>query len=267
MSGFFEEEHEKRAELEPVSVPGLRLVAARPPVEGLLFPLNGTEPRAAEQYRIIRTKVLMAPRAIRMLCVSSPQVGDGKSITAVNLAGALALKLGQSVLLVDGDFRRSSLGALLGVPSSPGLAEVLAGNCGWKDAVARLENPPNLYFLPAGQNTAHPAELFDSPAWSATCFELRRHFHCIVVDCPPVGLVADYYLIEAAADAVIVVVRPDHTLRSLCFKALDTVPPEKLLGVIINMAPAWFLSKPAAHGYPYYAERAGKRRGQEEGAS
>jgi Mrp family chromosome partitioning ATPase len=111
MSGFFEEEHEKRAELEPVSVPGLRLVAARPPVEGLLFPLNGTEPRAAEQYRIIRTKVLMAPRAIRMLCVSSPQVGDGKSITAVNLAGPVGLARGRR--LSPFQFRGSAGGALL----------------------------------------------------------------------------------------------------------------------------------------------------------
>ncbi|MGC8793751.1 MAG: CpsD/CapB family tyrosine-protein kinase, partial [Bryobacteraceae bacterium] len=219
------------------------------------FPFHGDESRAAEQYRIIRTKILLNPRPLRILAVSSPQVGDGKSVTALNVAGALALKLDQSVLLVDGDFRRASLAAMLGTQVSPGLANVLAGECSWTEAVGRLDRIPNLYFLPAGQRPEHPAELYDSPAWPALCAELRKHFRSIIVDSPPVGMVADYDLIQAACDGVVLVVRPDHTRRNLCWRALETIPAERLVGVVINMAPVWFLCKHTSHGYVYYAGR------------
>lgn len=253
-------EQRESGDAAPDLVAGIRTLTVRPAAEGVVFVLNGNEPRAAEQYRIIRTKVLLARRPVRVLCISSPQVGDGKSVTAVNLAAVLALKLGQSVLLADADFRRSSLARLLGAPLSPGLADVLRGECGWEQAVFRLESPANLFFLPAGVSTSHPAELFDSPLWGGICTELRRNFHCVVLDSPPVGLVADYFLIEAAADGVILVVRPDHTRRSLCFRALETVPAEKLLGVVINMAPNGFLSRRMTHAYPHEADWAQDQR-------
>jgi len=244
----------------------IRLFETRPLSEGLIFPFQGSEPRAAEQYRIIRTKILLHPRPLRLIVVSSPQVGDGKSVTALNVAGALALKLDQSVLLVDGDFRRASLAEMLGIPVSPGLANVLAGECCWTEAVGRLDRVPNLYFLPAGRRPEHPAELYDSPAWPALCADLRKHFRSIIVDAPPVGMVADYDLIQAACDGLILVVRPDHTNRNLCLKALETIPPDKLVGVVINVAPNWFLSRRGSHGYVYYAGsdremRAGFHRG------
>ncbi len=235
------------------SLDQVRVFETRPPVRGLLFPFDGAEAHAAEQYRIIRTKILLSPRPLRTLCISSPQVGDGKTVTALNVAGALALKLGQSVLLVDGDLRRASLPAALGVPASPGLANVLAGDCHWLEAVGRLDRVSNLYLLPAGRRPEHPAELYESPAWPALCAELRGHFRSVIIDSPPVGMVADYDLIQAIADGVILVVRPDHTRRDLCMRALQMVPAEKLVGVVINMAPVWFLSKQSGHAYAYYA--------------
>ena len=77
---------------------------------------------------------------------------------------------------------------------------------------------------------------------------LRRYWH-------PVGLVADYDLIQDVADAVILVVRPDHTNRSLCLKALESIPQEKLLGVIINSVTDWFLSRALGHDYSYYSDK------------
>jgi hypothetical protein len=92
-----------------------------------VFPFDGRDQRAAEQYRIIRTKILQHPNPLYIIAISSPQLGDGKSVTAVNVAGALALKNEISVLLVDSDFRRSALATLFDVPTSPGLTEVLSG--------------------------------------------------------------------------------------------------------------------------------------------
>jgi len=265
-------EHPEQGTLSDIKLPDelagrIRVLSMNPPAEALLFPFCDANARAAEQYRIIRTKILLDRRPLQTVCVSSPQVGDGKSITALNLAGALAVKLGQSVLLVDGDFRRSSLAEVLGVESSPGLAGVLAGECGWTEAVGRLDRIPNLYFLPAGSSKGHPADLFDSPAWGAMCADLRRCFRSIIIDAPPVGMVADYDLIQACSDGVVLVVRPDHTLRDLCLKAVEMIPADKLVGVVINMPPVWFLSKGSGRGYLHYAElsKAAARAGRNGG--
>jgi protein-tyrosine kinase len=66
-----------------------------------------------------------------------------------------------------------------------------------------------------------------------------------------VAAVADYELIQMAADGTVLVVRPEHTNRTACFKAIETVPKDKLLGVILNCAQRWFLSKADTYEYGY----------------
>ena len=120
------------------------------------------------------------------------------------------------------------------------------------DLVAvRLQPLENLYLLPRGAETDSPSELLDSERWPEICNELRRKFDFIVLDTPPAGLVADYELIQKACDGVIFVVRPDHTNRTLCYKALQIVPAEKLIGVVMNCAEEFFLQK--TYGYSYYS--------------
>ncbi len=211
---------------------------------------NGNS-RAGEQYRIVRTKILQHPAQPHILAVSSPAARDGKSVTAVNLAAVLALKDDLNILLVDVDFRRSALAAMLGLPAEPGLAEVLRGACGLADAIVRLEQLPNLYVLPAGKLQSNPAELLDSPGWARACGELRKHFHFLLLDSPPVGGVADYDLIQILCDGLILVVRPDHTDRALCQKALENASKQKLIGVLVNCVDEWFLWK-NQHDYYYY---------------
>src|SRR5882757_3475867 len=70
----------------------VRKIASELPARSALFPFDGRDPRAAEQYKIIRTKLLQYPRMLNLMAVTSPQLGDGKSVTAANIAGALALK-------------------------------------------------------------------------------------------------------------------------------------------------------------------------------
>src|SRR6266508_3625727 len=84
---------------------------------------------AAEQYRSLRTRIKRAEngRAIRSIVVTSPNKGDGKSVTAANLAITMAQEFQQRVLLVDADLRRPALRSLFGVPDGPGLVDVLVG--------------------------------------------------------------------------------------------------------------------------------------------
>jgi capsular exopolysaccharide synthesis family protein len=217
-----------------------------------LLPFDGSDPRAAEQYKIARTKILHHYSKPRCMVVSSAQMDDGKSVSAVNLAGCLALKAQTTVLLVDADMRRSRQAKALGVPGSPGLSEVLAGKCAIEDAVVRLDPLPNLLFLPSGERPLNAAELLDSVRWRSLSGVFRKEFGFVVIDAPPIGLVADYDLVQDVADGVVLVVRPDHTNRTVCLKILSAIPPEKLIGVLINCSTNWFLTRPHGHRYDYY---------------
>ncbi len=216
-----------------------------------VLPFDNGHSRAAEQYRMARTRILQHPAQPRLLTVSSAGSGDGKTITAINLAGALALKSDANVLLVDADLRRSSMSSLLGLPQEPGLADVLSGAATLDEALIRVEQFPNLYLMPCGNVGVNPGELLDSPRWTAFCTAVRRQFKFAVFDTPPIGSVADYELIQVATDGVLLVMRPDHTSRKLCFQAINAVPRQRLIGVVMNCVPEWFLSK--HHDYYYGA--------------
>jgi capsular exopolysaccharide synthesis family protein len=221
--------------------------------ESPVFPFDGRDLRAAEQYRIIRTKILQHPDKLHVIAISSPQLGDGKSVTAANVAGSLALRNEISVLLVDADFRRPALAGLFDVPASPGLTGVLSGESSLEEAIMSLRiGAAKLYFLPAGRRTKNPAELLGSKRWTLVCAEIRKRFDYCIIDTPPVGVVADYDLIQPAADGVVLVVRPDYTNRKYCLMALQSIPKEKLIGVITNCVPDWFLARPRSHDYSYY---------------
>jgi capsular exopolysaccharide synthesis family protein len=219
-----------------------------------VLPFDGSDDEAAEQYRIIRTKINHHPGQPRMILVSSPMPGDGKTVSAINLGAALSLQEDRRVLLMDCDFRRSSATRLLGLNASPGLGEVLRNEAPLEAALVRVAQFPNLYFLPPGGATAGHAELLANARWQSLMELCRSHFHFVVVDAPPVGAVAEYELLQVACDGIVLVVRQDHTNRQLWQRALETVPKAKQIGVILNCAKNWFLWK--THGYYYYSGRA-----------
>jgi len=233
----------------PPAKPMYRVEKLRLPAGAPTLPFDGSSSRAAEQYRLIRTRILSDPRQPQVIMVASPTPRDGKTITAVNLAAALALRTENKVLLVDGDLRRPGIASSLGIPSENGLGGVLDGTCQLEDAIVNIAEVPGLYVLPSDRSTLNPSELLDSPVWKTVCTSIRRDFRYIVVDSPPISSVADYELLEQSADGVVIVVRPDHTIRSLAFRVLETVPREKQLGLIVNCAIEWFLFKPPN---PYY---------------
>jgi capsular exopolysaccharide synthesis family protein len=222
------------------SAPAIRTLPLRISLNSPLFPYDGAHWQAAEQYRMARTKILQHPRQSHMIVVSSATTADGKTLTAINVAGALALKGEGDVLLVDADFRRSTVQERLGLPAECGLAQVLAGSATLDQALIRAEQFPKLFILPAGATPRNPTELLGSSRWRTLCHGLSRSFRYVVMDSPPIGAVADYELIQAVCDGVLLVVRPDHTGRKLCFQALQAIPAEKLVGVLLNCVPKWF---------------------------
>ena len=207
----------------------------------MLFPERRDEP-AAEQYRILRTRVVQHSRSPTVIAISSAGIGDGKTITSINLAGVLALKNDEQVLLLDADLRRSTTHAFFEIEGAPGLADVLEGRCQLQEVVLQVASQKGLYFLPPGDPRKNPAELFDSRQWPEIAGQLRQRFGWIIVDCPPVEAIADYDLITAECDRIILVVRPDHTRRQALANALKRTS-EKLLGLVLNDAREWLFWK------------------------
>lgn len=215
--------------------------------------------RAAEEYRIIRTRIFHHLPGASITVISSPGMGDGKTVTAINLAAALAHKSEDKVILIDGDLRLSKVHERLGIPKTPGLAEVLAGKCTLDDAMLQVQQLPNFFVLPAGQAEANPTELLDSSNWRRLLARLREEFRRTIIDSPPAEAVADYDLIASSCDGVVLVVRPDHTSRPLLSSALAKVKG-KLIGVLINDVEDWFLWRRESPGYRYYqGDKAAKR--------
>jgi protein-tyrosine kinase len=237
----------------PADITTIRKVHLRLPHHSPALPFGDDHWLANEQYRILRTRLLQHVKQPRVILVSSAGSGDGKSITAINLAGVLSLRSESRVLLVDGDFRKPNVHVQLGIPDSPGLADVLEERCSPIEAMVATEEFPNLYLMPAGKPLDNPAELLQSTRWTSTAAWLKSQFRYIILDSPPIAAVADYDLLQSVCDGVIVVVRPDHTGRQTCKRALEAVPREKLLGVLLNCVTEWFLSNSYGYGTPYYS--------------
>ena len=214
-----------------------------------VFPFQGNNPVASNQYRIIRTRILHNSKKQQFIIVSSPSAGDGKTITAINLAICFAMKEKGRVLLVDGDFQHPRIANILGITGCPGLSPVVAGSADLTSAIVRTEEYPSLHLLCAPNARQDTSELLDSERGRMVVQQLRSRFEYVFVDAPPIGISADYELLELASDAVLVVIRPEHTPRRVCMKSLRAVAKQKLLGVIVNGASDSWLSKLAGYEY------------------
>jgi protein-tyrosine kinase len=239
--------------VESLGAPKIRTLGLRVPARSPLLPFESGKWAPSEQYRILRTKISQHPTQVSLIVITSPGSGDGKSVSAINTAAALALKSEGQVLLLDADLRKSGIHRQLGLPASPGLAEVLAGSCATEEALVRTHEFPNLYVMPSGGLPANPVELLDSTRWRSLCAQLRGMFRYVIIDSPPVGAVADYELIQAVCEGVILVLRPDFTDRGLCLNALQLMPEPKFLGVLLNCIPDWWPGRHAGSDYHYYS--------------
>lgn len=230
----------------------LRSVQPRIRPNAPLIPFGGDDPRAAEQYRIIRTKILHHPRRPRRIVVTSADSGDGKTVTVINLTGVLALNPESRILLLDADMHRAAVAEAFDVPVAPGLADVLAESELLANAVVRVEPFPNLFYLPAGKSRRAPADLLNGERWNLLAEALDAQFDCVVADSPPACALADFKLVENRFDGAVLVARQDHTNRALWARAIETVDPEKMIGVVMNHVRPSFLGRTLGHYYQYY---------------
>ncbi|MGH9346652.1 MAG: CpsD/CapB family tyrosine-protein kinase, partial [Vicinamibacterales bacterium] len=195
------------------------------------------EPHAdvAERYRSIRARISHREETmpVRTMMVTSPGAGDGKSITAANLALTMAQELQRRVVLVDADFRGSSLHALFGLDGAPGLAEVLTGEATLDEVMVHMPDY-RLTVIPAGRTPQFPTELLGSTAMRRIVDTLRGRFDRVLFDTPAVMPLADAGTFAPMADGVLMVVRAGLTPRPALDRALSAFDEDRVLGVVLN---------------------------------
>jgi capsular exopolysaccharide synthesis family protein len=240
------------AEALPASPTAPAAVEARPAAAGLhlqstegrtasasLHPLlvAAIDPHSAvaERYRSIRARISHREETmpIRTLMVTSPGAGDGKSITAANLALTMAQEFQRQVVLADADFRGSSLHALFGLDSAPGLAEVLEGELTLDEVMVYLPDY-RLTVIPAGRTPRFPTELLSSTAMRRVTDSLRERFDRVLFDTPAVMPLADAGTFAPMADGVLMVVRAGQTQRPALERALAAFDEARVIGVVLN---------------------------------
>jgi capsular exopolysaccharide synthesis family protein len=192
---------------------------------------------AAEQYRSLRTRLARAENsgALRVLIVTSPGKGDGKSLTAANLALTMAQEFQHRVLLLDADLRQPAVHTLFGVSSQPGLSDVLMGGASIDEALVAIPDH-HLTVLPAGAIPSHPAELLGSAGMRRVVDTLRARFDRIILDMPPVAPLADVHIALPHAQGLLLIVRAGITPKPAIERALDGLDMTKVLGLVLNEA-------------------------------
>lgn len=220
---------------------------------------------AADQYRSLRHIVerLHKESSVRVLAVTSPTPGDGKTVTTLNLAGALAQARDARILLIDADLRRPSVAQYLpfGPGRSPGLVDAILDSEAKLTDLARRFDRLNLSVLPAGFTETGTYELLTSPRVEALMAEARAHYDYVLIDTPPLVPVPDSRLIGRWVDGFFVIVAANKTPRRLLGEALNVLDPAKVIGIVFNFDNRPLSSCQSYYGYGYGAPKNTDRRG------
>jgi len=185
---------------------------------------------AADQYRVLLARLdrIHATRPMRVVAITSCARGEGRSVTALNLA-LTAAREGREVALVECDLRKPSLARLLDLTPRGGLAEVVEGKVDLPQALSRVDG---VMVLCAGE-ARDPAAVVRNPRLAMTLDTLRASFPLVILDAPPALALADAGRLTALVDGIVLVVKAGETPRDVVRLAVETLG-ERLLGIVLN---------------------------------
>src|ERR1700722_6619160 len=215
----------------PLEFPCLQVSV--PSSSRLVF-LTEPESLAAEKFRFlgVRLRQLQQTKPLKKVLVTSTIPEEGKSTVSANLAGVLA-KRKQNVLLIEGDLRRPVLAQQFGVGRLAGLGEWLEGGTHTVTKILRLEGP-DFWLLPAGNPPANPLELLQSARLLQLMEQLTDRFDWIIVDSPPLLPLADTTVWSRLTDGALLVAREGKSEKTQLQRGLEILKKSDLLGVVLN---------------------------------
>jgi protein-tyrosine kinase len=227
-----------------------------------LIKFNAQDGHLAEEYRKLKSSILavmLKNEKQNMFMITSSESGEGKSITAMNLALVLAQETNRTVLLVDADLRRPSLHTYLGLQTKFGLSDCIVDGVDLHDALIKT-SVPRLNFLPAGKKSDTPAELLSSDAMKAIVRDIKNRYHdrIILFDTPPALIFSDIRILSMFADGIIFIVKEGvsaHNVR----EALASLKESPIMGIVYNAVSPEHLRDRYHRYYHYYGSKQNNR--------
>ena len=203
--------------------------------------VSGFDPcEFTDAYKMLRTQVLqrLNENNWNVLAVTSPGTGEGKTLTALNLAVSLAMEVNYTVLLVDANLRHPSLHEHLGLPGSPGLSDYLSKDTPLTELFVHPKGIDHLTILPGGHAMLNSAEMLNSPKMSRLVDELKSRYasRIVIFDLPPVLNAADAMAFAPYVDATLLVVEEGKTKRKEVEHAVELLAGTNVIGTVLNKA-------------------------------
>jgi succinoglycan biosynthesis transport protein ExoP len=218
----------------------------------LLYPRSSV----AEAYRTLRTNVEFSSvdAPIQTLLVTSSMPGEGKTVTAANLAVVFA-QAGRRVLLVDADLRKPGVHLIFDLPNAHGLTTLLRNDEASVDAIAQLTEQENLRILTTGPLPPNPAELAGSQRMRRVVDKLAGAGDLVIFDSPPLQAVTDAAILGSFLDATLFVIDAQHSRRRAARLGRDSLAKAgaNVLGAVLNRVPARAKSDQVGYYGGYYA--------------
>jgi tyrosine-protein kinase Etk/Wzc len=218
-----------------------------------------TNPKSvvAEQYRVLATKMQVGPAVgSKVIAIMSSAGGEGKTLTSVNLALALATMTTGRVLLIDCDLRRPRIHEYLGfeVFERQGLGELLGNPSAEPGSFVRRFRDPrtrrDVFVIPGSSLGTDAVGLLSSQRTREVFTTLRREFDVIILDSPPILPIADSLVLAGLSDEILMIVRARQTPRELFEQAVESLDPKILRGVVLNDVDYQYSRY--AYAYRYY---------------
>ena len=202
-----------------------------------------------EQYRRVAAMLhqLQEERGTKVLMVASAQPGEGKTLTAANVALTLSESYHRRVLLIDADLRRPSLHTLFHLQSATGLSDRLKGTA--HGPLRVLELSDRLSLLPGGHPDRDPMAGLTSGRLAQIIEQASASYDWIILDTPPVALQPDATLIAGMVEAIVFVIGAGTTRSAVIQHSIETLGREKIIGVILNRIDDSELNEAAYYGY------------------
>lgn len=203
--------------------------------------VNGFETNTfTDSFKILRTRVLqhLQKNQLHTVAITSPGVGEGKTITAINLAISLSLEMKHTVLLVDADMRNPGLKTSFEIAETKGLADYLTEDTPLCDLLVHPTGFDNLVLLPAGDPNPKSAEILSSRKMSLLVEEMKDRYptRIILFDLPPLLISADALAFLPCVEASLLVLEDRHTLATDARNAMEILQGEKahVIGTVLN---------------------------------
>lgn len=208
-----------------------------------------------ESYKAARTNIdySIIKKGCKKIAFTSSAKGEGKTITAMNIALALAQQVETKVLVVECDLRRPHVHSALDIAPTPGITNYLNEECTREDIIQQTKIP-NLYAVCYGAIPPNPSELLSSDAMQDFIKSVEKDYNYIIFDTPPVGVVIDAIPIIKASDGVVVVIRNNSTTYPQFKITIDTLnrAGSKILGVVVNRVKPESRNKKKYYSGDYY---------------